>query len=59
MNQDILGLNSIIFERKRTGEYTDDANLYQDIMKYCIFLLKNNNNGSIRLLEWSWLLAFR
>ena len=40
------------------GEYTDDANLYQDLMKYCIFLLKNNNNGSFDY--WSglgyWLL---
>jgi hypothetical protein len=47
MNQDVLGLN-IIFERKDSSSIRekDDANLYQDIMKYCIFVIKKGNGGS-------------
>ena len=45
MNQDMLGFN-IIFERKDSSiREKDDANLYQDIMKYCIFVIKNGNDG--------------
>lgn len=45
VSQDIvLGLD-IIFEKK-DREFTEDANIYQDILRYCIFVLKNNNDLS-------------
>jgi hypothetical protein len=44
MNQYILGLD-FIFEKKEK-EFTEDASIYQDILKYCIFVLKNNNDLS-------------
>lgn len=43
MSQDVvLGLD-IIFEKKEK-EFTEDADIYQDILRYCIFVLKNKNN---------------
>lgn len=58
MNQDMLGFN-IIFERKDSSiREKDDANLYQDIMKYCIFVIKNGNDGSFDYWDdlGNWLL---
>jgi hypothetical protein len=43
MNQDVVIGLDIIFEKKEK-EFTEDADIYQDILRYYIFVLKNKNN---------------
>ena len=59
MSQNELGIDSTIFEKKNdtAGEYTENAYLYQDIMKYCVFLVQHHleNNNSCSFTHWDLL----